>query len=183
MNTYVVLHTSYHYTRLWWVIDVFHWFEICRFQPSLVNNQWVNITNFTLKVKGVIISGKVEGYKKDVWLIKKHILDQFHDRIMNYNVRTNVSLLYFHPKPNKNNNNSTFSSIIVFVSKSVKYLAVTMGFCTCELKVDSKTLIYSIYTIYIHDNILFDLSFDRFSSIWSDLLCWRLDFTVHIQSR
>ena len=134
MNTYVVLHTSYHYTRLWRVMNVFHWFEICRFQPSLVNNQWVNITNFTLKVKGVIISGKVEGYKKDVWLINKHILDQFHDRIMNYNVRTNVSLLYFHPKPNKNNNNSPFSSIIVFVSKSVKYLAVTMVFCTCELK-------------------------------------------------
>ena len=142
MNTYVVLYTSYHYTRLWRVMNVFHWFEICRFQPSLVNNQWVNITNFTLKVKGVVISGRVQGYINDVCLIKEHISDQFHDRIMNYNVRTNVSLLYFDPKPNKNNNNSPFSSIIVFISKSVGYLAATMVFCNCDLKIDSKTLIY-----------------------------------------
>ena len=144
-----VLYTSYNYTRLWWVMDVFHWFEICRFQPSLVNNQWVNITNFTLKVKGVVISGRVQGYINDVWLIKKHISDQFHDRIMNYNVRTNVSLLYFDPKPNKNNNNSTFSPIIVLVSKNVKYLDVTMVFCTCDLKIDSKALIYiSIHNLH-----------------------------------
>ena len=61
---------------------------------------------------------------------------------MNYNIRTNVSLLYFDPKPNKNNNNNPFSYIIVFISKSVGYLAITMVFCTCDLKVDSKTLIY-----------------------------------------
>ena len=134
MNTYAVLHTSYRYTLLWWITDAFHWFKICRFQPSLVKNQWVNITNFTLKVKGVVISGRVQGYINDVWLIKKHISDQFHDRIMNYNVRTNVSLLYFDPKPNKNNNNSPFSSIIVFISKSVGYLAVTMVFLYLWLK-------------------------------------------------
>ena len=61
---------------------------------------------------------------------------------MNYNVRINVSLLYFDPKPNKNNNNSPFLSIMVFVFKNVKDLVVTMVFCTQELKVDSKTLIY-----------------------------------------
>ena len=73
---------------------------------------------------------------------KKHISDQFYDRIMNYNVRINVSLLYFDPTPNKNNNNSSFLSIMVFVFKNVKDLVVTMVFCTQELKVDSKTLIY-----------------------------------------
>ena len=55
--------------------------------------------------------------------------DQFHDRIMNYNVRTNVSLLYFDPKTNKINNNSPVSSIIVFIPESVEYLAVTMVVC------------------------------------------------------
>ena len=51
---------------------------------------------------------------------------------MNYNVRINVSLLYFDPKPNKNNNNSPFLSIMVFVFKNVKDLVVTMVFCTQE---------------------------------------------------
>ena len=57
---------------------------------------------------------------------KKHISDQFHDRIMNHNVRTNVSLLYFDPKTTKTIIIVHFSSIIVFVSESVEYLAVTI---------------------------------------------------------
>ena len=73
---------------------------------------------------------------------KKHISDQFYDRIMNYNVRINVSLLYFDPTPNKNNNNSSFLLIMVFVFKNLKDLVVAIVFCTQELKVDSKTLIY-----------------------------------------
>ena len=128
MNTYVVLHTSYHYIQLWWVTVDFDWTESCRFQPSLVKNQWVNITNFTLKVKGVIISGKVEGSRKDVWLIKKHISDQFHDRIMNHNVRTNVSLLYFDPKNNKNNNNSTF-----FINYCIRFRKCWIPCCNDSL--------------------------------------------------
>ena len=59
-------------------------------------------------------------------MIKKHISDQFHDRIMNYNVRTNVSLLYFDPKTTKTIIIVHFSSIIVFVSESVEYLVVVM---------------------------------------------------------
>ena len=103
---------------------------------------------------------------------------------MNYNVRINVSLRYFDPTPNKNNNNSPFSSIIVFIFKNVKDLVVTMVFCTQELKVDSKTLIYqytqSTFTITYYSTY-YSIDFHLFDPIYyvRDL---RLPFTFKIDT-